>query len=305
MSSLLRHLAIAGRGGRRAVPAERAAEPVQQPAAGDGGVLLRRGRRADRADRAQRADLARARGADGGRRLHDREAAGRGRHRAAAGAVLVGATVAGAVAGLLAGAAAARLRGPYLAGRDAGAGRRAARDRAALPGLPRRLRWADGVPADAARRARARRSRSSAGRRASPAWRRCWTYVVLANLERSRLGRDFRAVRDDEVAPELAGLYVARMQVLAFVVSAACAGLAGGLLVVVTSLAAPGRVPAGAVGRAAHRRDPRRAREPGRRGLGRGRADPDPDLGRRRQRRARPVDRTCRPTSRSRSTGPC
>jgi len=33
---------------------------------------------------------------------------------------------------------------------------------------------------------------------------------------------------------------VARTQVLAFVVSAACAGLAGGLLLVVTSLAAPG-----------------------------------------------------------------
>jgi ABC-type branched-subunit amino acid transport system permease subunit len=112
----------------------------------------------------------------------------------------------------------------------------------------------------------------------------------LANLERSRLGRDFRAVRDDEVASELAGLYVARVQVLAFVVSAACAGLAGGLLVVVTSLAAPGAFPlalsvalltgvilgglgslAGAVWGAAA-------------------LTLDPDLGRRRQRRARPVD---------------
>ena len=49
-----------------------------------------------------------------------------------------------------------------------------------------------------------------------------------------------RAVRDDEVAAQLAGLDVARTQVTAFVVSAACAGLAGGALAVVTQLAAPG-----------------------------------------------------------------
>ena len=219
--------------------------------------------------------------------------------------VLVGATVAGALAGLLGGRRRGAAARAVPGGRDAGAGRRAARDRAALPGLPRRA--PTGSPCSRRRRPRrsARRSRSSAGRRASRALAALLAYVVLANLERSRLGRDFRAVRDDEVAAELAGLHVARMQVLAFVVSAACAGLAGGLLVVVTSLAAPGRVPAGAVGRAAHRRDPRRAREPGRRGLGRGRAGADPDLGRRRQRGARPADRTCRPTSRSRSTGPC
>jgi branched-chain amino acid transport system permease protein len=47
-------------------------------------------------------------------------------------------------------------------------------------------------------------------------------------------------VRDDEVAAQLAGLNVARTQVLAFVISSACAGLAGGLLVVVAGLAAPG-----------------------------------------------------------------
>jgi branched-chain amino acid transport system permease protein len=47
-------------------------------------------------------------------------------------------------------------------------------------------------------------------------------------------------VRDDEVAAAVAGLHVARLQVIAFVVSAACAGLAGGLFVVVNSLAAPG-----------------------------------------------------------------
>jgi branched-chain amino acid transport system permease protein len=45
------------------------------------------------------------------------------------------------------------------------------------------------------------------------------------------------------VAARLAGLNVARTQVLAFVVSSACAGLAGGLLVVVNGLAAPGAFP--------------------------------------------------------------
>jgi branched-chain amino acid transport system permease protein len=65
-------------------------------------------------------------------------------------------------------------------------------------------------------------------------------FVLLANLMRSRVGRTFRAVRDDEVAAQLAGLNVARVQILAFVISAACAGLAGASLVVVTQIAAPG-----------------------------------------------------------------
>ena len=42
------------------------------------------------------------------------------------------------------------------------------------------------------------------------------------------------------MAAELAGLNVARLQVFAFVVSAACAGIGGALLVIVTSVAAPG-----------------------------------------------------------------
>ena len=115
----------------------------------------------------------------------------------------------------------------------------------------RRRRWRSG-----------RRSRSSAGRRGSPAWPRWSPTSLLANLVRSGFGRAFRAVRDDEVAAQLAGYNVARTQVLAFVVSSACAGLAGGLLVVVTAAGRARRVPARAVGRAAHRRDPRRARQP-------------------------------------------
>ncbi len=66
------------------------------------------------------------------------------------------------------------------------------------------------------------------------------TLVLLANLSRSRVGRNWRAVRDDEVAAALAGVNVARARVLAFVVSATCAGLAGALLAAVTALVAPG-----------------------------------------------------------------
>ena len=66
------------------------------------------------------------------------------------------------------------------------------------------------------------------------------TLVLLANLGRSRVGRSWRAVRDDEVAAALAGVNVAAARILAFVVSAACAGLAGALLAIVTGLVAPG-----------------------------------------------------------------
>ena len=63
--------------------------------------------------------------------------------------------------------------------------------------------------------------------------------LVLSNLVRSRYGRIWRAVRDDEVAAELAGINLGRARVLAFVVSAACAGVAGALMAIVTRLAAP------------------------------------------------------------------
>jgi len=64
--------------------------------------------------------------------------------------------------------------------------------------------------------------------------------LLVANLVRSRYGRDFRAVRDDETAARLAGIHVARTQVLAFVLSAATAGLGGGLLAVLAQSVSPG-----------------------------------------------------------------
>jgi branched-chain amino acid transport system permease protein len=152
---------------------------------------------------------------------------------------LVAAAAIAALTGALVGAVAARLRGPYLAGAT--------------------LAFAVGLPALADRYPSAFGGEN--GLTVSPptppsalgadfplerwqAWITCVAalvvLVVLANLVRGRVGRAFRAVRDDEVAAQLAGLNVARTQVLAFVLSAACAGLAGGGLVVVTQLAAPG-----------------------------------------------------------------
>jgi ABC-type branched-subunit amino acid transport system permease subunit len=64
-------------------------------------------------------------------------------------------------------------------------------------------------------------------------------FLLLANLIRSRFGRSLRAVRDDEVAAQLAGIHVARTQIMAFVVSAACAGLGGGLLAVLAQSVNP------------------------------------------------------------------
>jgi branched-chain amino acid transport system permease protein len=65
------------------------------------------------------------------------------------------------------------------------------------------------------------------------------TLVLLANLGRSRVGRNWRAVRDDEVAASLSGLNVALLQVRAFVVSSACAGLGGAMYAIWAGSVAP------------------------------------------------------------------
>lgn len=65
------------------------------------------------------------------------------------------------------------------------------------------------------------------------------TFVLLANLSSSRVGRRWRAVRDDEVAAELAGIGLGRARVSAFMVSAAAAGAAGAVLALAVRLAAP------------------------------------------------------------------
>ena len=64
-------------------------------------------------------------------------------------------------------------------------------------------------------------------------------FFLLANVSASRIGRRWRAVRDDEVAAELAGINLGRARILAFVVSSACAGAAGAVLAMSARIAAP------------------------------------------------------------------
>jgi branched-chain amino acid transport system permease protein len=144
-----------------------------------------------------------------------------------------------AVVGVALGAAAARLRGPYLAGAT--------------------LAFAVGLPAIADKYTGT--FGGANGLVINPptppswlgsnfplerweAWIACAGALVVLfamyNLVHSGVGRAFRAVRDDEIAASLAGLRVGRVRAVAFVVSAACAGLGGGLLTVVLQLAAPG-----------------------------------------------------------------
>ena len=69
------------------------------------------------------------------------------------------------------------------------------------------------------------------------------SYVLLANLMRSRTGRSWRALRDNDVAAEIAGITLGRSRVLAFVVSTAAAGLAGAVMALAVRVAAPSGFP--------------------------------------------------------------
>jgi branched-chain amino acid transport system permease protein len=152
---------------------------------------------------------------------------------------LLAATAITAVVGLLLGAAATRLRGPYLAGAT--------------------LAFAVGLPALADKYSGTFGGEN--GLTINPptppsglgatfplerweAWIACAgalvVLFVMRNVIASGLGRTMRAVRDDEIAASLCGMHVGRVQTFAFVLSAACAGLAGGLLTLVLQLASPG-----------------------------------------------------------------
>jgi branched-chain amino acid transport system permease protein len=155
--------------------------------------------------------------------------------------VMVVATITAAAASSVIGVAAARLRGPYLAGATLGLA-------VGLPGVAVRFSNVFGgdtglnVPSISAPD-----YLSSVPQEVWFAWLgllpAAITFVVLANLVRTRYGRDFRAVREDEIASALYGIRVARTQVLAFVLSGACAGLAGSLMAYTSNVAAPGSFP--------------------------------------------------------------
>jgi branched-chain amino acid transport system permease protein len=153
-------------------------------------------------------------------------------------AVLLIAAIVTAATGAIVGIAAARLRGPYLAGATLMLGVALPSIAYAYPGTfggDQGLTVIFSTPGFLG--ANFPLTRWQAWVAAATA---LVTLTLLANLSRSRIGRNWRAVRDDEVAAALAGINVAASRVLAFVVSAACAGLAGSLLAVTTALVAPG-----------------------------------------------------------------
>jgi branched-chain amino acid transport system permease protein len=152
--------------------------------------------------------------------------------------VFVASAVISAVGGAIFGIAAARLRGPYLAGATLMLA-------VALPSLA--LQYSGAFGGDQGLTVTIT-TPAFLGATFPPtrwlAWLTCAAaliaLILLANLNHSRIGRSWRAVRDDEIAAALSGLNVARLQILAFVISAACAGLGGALLAVVTGIVGPG-----------------------------------------------------------------
>ncbi len=128
-------------------------------------------------------------------------------------AILVGA-IAAAIAGFLVGLPCLRLRGDYLAIATLGFGQIIVSVAQNMPviggatgyfGVPK---WSNG------------------------AWVGALLFLCilsLRNLMRSQLGREMRAIRDDEIAAEAAGINTTRVKVIAFVFAALWAGVAGAL----------------------------------------------------------------------------
>jgi branched-chain amino acid transport system permease protein len=157
-------------------------------------------------------------------------------------AALIASVLVTAIVGIAVGAAASRLRGPYLAGATLAFA-------VGLPGLAYQYSGTFGGANGIATNPSAVPSAlgSSFPLERWEAWIACAGAVLVAfalyNLIHSGVGRGWRAVRDDEIAATVSGLRVSRVQTLAFILSAACAGLGGGLLAVVLQLANPGAFP--------------------------------------------------------------
>jgi branched-chain amino acid transport system permease protein len=153
-------------------------------------------------------------------------------------AVLLLAPLATGLAGAILGIGAARLRGPYLAGATLALA-------VALPAIA--YRWPGTLGGDTGFSINQPIPPSFLGANFDPQEWIAWisglcaviTLVLLANLVSSRYGRSFRTIRDDEIAASLVGIHVARTQVVAFVVSATCAGLGGALLALSTGTVNP------------------------------------------------------------------
>lgn len=151
---------------------------------------------------------------------------------------LLAAIGAAAVLGLVIGVPATRLKGPYLAGMTL---------LVALALPPIADRWTTTFGGDQGLTTTVPNAPGTINPEEWLAWIQIIgaliTLVLLANLLRSRFGRSFRAVRDDEISASLAGIHVARTKVMAFVISAACAGLAGAFLGLSTGVVNTGEFP--------------------------------------------------------------
>jgi len=142
------------------------------------------------------------------------------------------------VAGAIMGVAAARLRGPYLAGATLMLA-------VALPAVA--FQWQGVFGGDQGLNFTVSTPGFLGANFQLTEWQ-AWVccvcalivLVLLANVLRSRVGRSWRALRDNDTAAALAGLSVAKLRVLAFIVSAACAGVAGSLLAVTMLNVTPG-----------------------------------------------------------------
>jgi branched-chain amino acid transport system permease protein len=151
--------------------------------------------------------------------------------------ILASAVVAGA-AGAIMGVAAARLRGPYLAGATLMLA-------VALPAVA--YQWQGVFGGDQGLDFTVTTPGFLGQNFQLTEWQ-AWVccvvalvvLVLLANLLRSRVGRNWRALRDNETAAAIAGINVALLRVRAFVVSAACAGVAGSLLAMTMLNVTPG-----------------------------------------------------------------
>jgi branched-chain amino acid transport system permease protein len=149
------------------------------------------------------------------------------------------------VAGLIVGVTAARLRGPYLAGTTLALA-------LIVPAVgdwwKSLLNSDQGLTVDIDKMPTAIASMHIGQVYVVPLQWRAWIAIfatvpvifVLANLVKSRLGRTWRMIRDDEVAAQLSGVNVARTQIVCFVVSAFAAGVSGGLLALISRVANPG-----------------------------------------------------------------
>lgn len=151
---------------------------------------------------------------------------------------LLAGVVVAALAGAIIGIAAARLRGPYLAGATLTLG-------VAVP--PITSHFSGTFNGDQGLSVPIESAPTSLGENFSfqhwQAWIGLFAALIvlffLANLSRSAFGRHMRAVRDDEIAARLCGLPVPRIRVITFAVSSATAGLGGGVLAIMVG-ARPG-----------------------------------------------------------------